>query len=128
MKITAHILRILLGVFLLMPVLALFGVIPQPSAEMYSEAGWEFMKALMDTGYMMPFIQISNVLCGILLLANRTALAAVMLVPLTLNIILFHIFLDATPVSASSSPAYILLIGNIIFLHQNRAKYKSILE
>lgn len=111
-----------------MPVLALFGIMPQPSAEMYSESGWQFIKALMDTGYMMPLVQIANVMCGILLLANRTALAAVMLVPLTINIILFHFFLDAAPISAAAIPAYVLLVGNIVFLYQNRSKYTQILS
>lgn len=128
MNIATHILRILLGLFLVMPLLAMTGVIPQPTAEMYSEPGWKFISALMETGYMMPLVSIANIVCGVLLLANRTALAAIMLVPLTINIVLFHVFLDASPISAGAIPAYVLLFGNIIFLYQNRSKYRGLIS
>lgn len=126
MKIVMTVLRILLGLFLMMPLLAMFGLIPEPTAEMYSPAGWAFISALMETGYMMPLVMVTNVICGVLLLLNRTALAAVILAPLTVNIVLFHVFLDPTPVSAASSPAYILLAMNLYFLWVNRQKYSPI--
>lgn len=49
---------------------------------------------LKSTGYFWPFLGVAELLCGILLLSQYMALlGAVMLVPLSLNILLFHLFL-----------------------------------
>jgi putative oxidoreductase len=124
MKIFTAILRTLFGLFLLIPVAGVFNLLPQPTAEMYTPQGWAFISALMQTGYMMPLVALTSFICGALFLLNHTALAAVLLAPFTVNVIAFHWFLDAAPVSASSIPAYILLALNIFFLWINWGKYR----
>ncbi|MGC4094872.1 MAG: hypothetical protein QM756_44535 [Polyangiaceae bacterium] len=48
----------------------------------------------MKTGYMFPFIKGTEVLAGLLLLANRfVPLALAVLAPIVLNIVAFHAFL-----------------------------------
>lgn len=127
MKITNIVLRTLLGLFLLMPLFAAFGLIPEPTEEMYSTPeAWAYMSALMDTGFMMWAITIVSVVCGVLFLIGRTALGAVLLAPFTVNVILFHIFLDSSPITPNAIPAYILLALNVYFLWINRAKYQEI--
>ncbi|MEK7137715.1 MAG: hypothetical protein AAB853_05535 [Patescibacteria group bacterium] len=63
MKILSLVLRILIGLFLLMPVAGAFGLFPEPTAEMYSPEGWAYMSALMATGYMMGEKRLSQQLC-----------------------------------------------------------------
>lgn len=126
MKHLLTVLRILLGLFLLMPILSILNIVPEPAAEMYTPEGWAFMSAMIQTGYLLPLVKLMNVVCGVLLLANRTALAAILLAPLTVNIVLFHIFLDATPLSPASLPAYFLLVMNVYYLWTNRNKYHTI--
>ena len=129
MKTLNHVLRFILGLLLLMPTAGALGLFPEPSADMYSSIeSWEFISALNSTGYMMPLITITTLLCALLLFANRTALAAVILAPFTVNVILFHLFLDASPISAAATPAYILLVLNIYFLWVNRNKYKVLMQ
>jgi len=123
MKILHTTLRILLGLFLLMPVAGVTGLIPEPTAEMYTPEGWVFMSALMSSGYMMPLIAITCGICAVLFLANRTALAAVLLAPFTVNVIAYHWFFDPTPISAESSLAYVLLVLNVFFLIRNKKAY-----
>jgi hypothetical protein len=103
MKILTIILKVLLGLLFIMPVLGTLGVFPAPTADLYTPQGWAFMSAMMATGYMMPLLGITFAICLILLVTGRTALMAIILAPVTVNIICFHVFLDATPVSASSS-------------------------
>jgi hypothetical protein len=126
MKIVNTILRVLLGLFLLMPVTGGLGMMPEPTEEMYSPEGWMFMSALMNSGYMMPLIALTCLACAILLFANRTALAAILLAPFTINVIAFHVFLDAAPISAAAIPAYILLMLNAYFLWVNTEKYRQL--
>ncbi|RNC79625.1 MAG: DoxX family membrane protein [Balneola sp.] len=68
--------------------------LPQPEL---SEAPMAFFGALMATGYMFPFIAVVEILAGALLLANRfVPVALVVVAPVTLHILLFHIFLDSS--------------------------------
>lgn len=65
-----------------------------PAPEMVG-APAEFFGALFATGYMLPFIAVAEILAGVLLLSNRfVPLALVLIAPVTLNILFFHLFLD----------------------------------
>lgn len=128
MKITNHILRILLGLLLLMPVAGTLGLMPEPTADMYTTTqAWDFISALANSGYMMPLIGVTAFICSILFFANKTALGAVILAPFTVNVIAFHLFLDASPISAGAIPAYILVALNLYFLWSNKAKYTAMM-
>ncbi|MFY7930785.1 MAG: DoxX family protein, partial [Oligoflexus sp.] len=64
--------------------------------------GQEFIKDLIATGYMLPLWKGSEVVTGVLLLLNRyVALATVLIAPVIVNIVAFHVFLDPgnTPIS-----------------------------
>ena len=53
-----------------------------------------FFKGLMGSGYFFPLLKCTETTCGLLLIIDRAApLALVVLAPITLNIILFHTFL-----------------------------------
>lgn len=126
MKTLNLVLRILLALILLMPVAGLLGIFPEPTAEMYTPEGWAYMSALMNTGYMMPLLTLVFFICAILLLVGKTALAAILLAPVTVNIITFHWFLDEFPIGASSILGYVVLLLNLYFLWVNREKYRSV--
>lgn len=123
MKALHHVLRILLGIIFLLPALGGLGVFPQPTADMYTSEGWAFIDALIRTGYMFPLIGVFSIIVALSAFANRTAFTAIMLLPFTVNIILFHVMLDAVPVSASSALAYIVAAINVFLLWYNWKKY-----
>lgn len=67
------------------------GLIPQPSVP---EPASAFLGALAATGYMLPLLKGTELLTGLLLLANRfVPLALVLLAPVVVNIVAFHLFL-----------------------------------
>lgn len=67
--------------------------IPPPTTPM-PEGALGFAGALMKTGYMMPLIKGVEVFAGVLLLLNRfVPLALVLLAPVIVNIVAFHVFL-----------------------------------
>ncbi len=114
--------RILLGIMLLVSGLNKFiGFMPAPE---FSAAAGKFFGALADTGYMIILIGFVEVVTGVLLLVNRyVALALVLLAPNTVNILLFHIFLDP----ANIVPGLILAVfqGYLVFV--NKEKFKELL-
>ena len=87
------ILRIILALGLLVFGLNKFiGFIPQP--ELSPEAAG-FMNSLIDTGYVLYFLGILEIFIGLLLLLKKwVPFALLVLVPISVNILLFHIFLD----------------------------------
>lgn len=97
--------RLLLGLlFLVMGLNGFLNFLPAP-ASIPPKAG-AFFGAMMATGYLVPLVSGTQVLAGVLLLINRfVPLALVILAPVIMNIIFYHIFLSPTmgiPVAAAA--------------------------
>lgn len=126
MKILHIVMKVLFILVLLMPVLGTAGVFPAPTAELYTANGWAFISALMQSGYMFPLIGLTCAATLILLFMNKTALAAVIIAPMTVNVMAFHWFVDKGPFDPSGILGYVLLVCNAYFLWVNRAKYRAL--
>ena len=59
-------------------------------------------------------------------IAGSFALAAVIVTPLTVNILCFHLFLDHSFFSPAAAPAWVLLVTNAYFLWLNWEKYEGL--
>jgi hypothetical protein len=124
MNILRVVLRVLICLLLLIPVLGTLGVFPAPTADLYTPSGWAFMSALMNASYLMPTLAILCAVCIVLFAIGRTALAAILLAPLTVNVIGFHAFVDTGLFTPSATLGLLLLVLNAFFLWDNRRKYK----
>ncbi len=102
--------RVLLGlIFVVFGANYFFNFLPQPP--MNEQAG-AFIGALIASGYLFPFMKIVDIAAGIMLLAGRfVPLALVLLAPIVLNILFFHVFLDS-----SGMPMTILIVVLELFL------------
>ncbi|MCE9618964.1 MAG: DoxX family membrane protein [Planctomycetes bacterium] len=89
--------RFLMGLmFLVFGLNGFLHFIPQPKDAM-PEGATAFINALMNTGFMFPLVAGTQVLVGILLLANRfVPLALVLIAPIIVVIVTFHLFLAPT--------------------------------
>ena len=94
-RILPHIVRILMGASLIVFGLNLFlNFLPQPTTPL-PPAALAFIGALAGTGYMLKMIGATQVIVGILLLANRfVPLALILFAPFLVNSLAFHIFLE----------------------------------
>ena len=82
-----------------------------------------FMHALIQTGYLMPLIAISEIIPGILLFINKwTGLALVWLMPISINIVLFHLKYDISTIG----PAALVAILNFTLIYVNWRKFKTL--
>jgi uncharacterized membrane protein YphA (DoxX/SURF4 family) len=83
--------RILMGLmFFVFGLNGFFNFIPPPSTPI-PEPAMDFIGALMKTGYMFQLIKGTEVLVGLLLLLNRfVPLALALIMPIIVNIVLFH--------------------------------------
>jgi uncharacterized membrane protein YphA (DoxX/SURF4 family) len=85
--------RVLMGViFLVMGLNGFLNFLPQPAT--MPEGAVAFGVALVKSGYMMPLLMGTQVIVGVLLLANRfVPLAVAVVAPIVVNIFAFHAFL-----------------------------------
>lgn len=122
-------LRVLLCLLLAMPILGVLGVFPPPTADMYNTPeAFAFIEMLMEGKYVNYIMGIVFVLTAILTITNRMAAAALLLLPVTVNIIAFHAFLDGGLLTAGAIMANALALINLYFLWTSRARYKTLLD
>jgi putative oxidoreductase len=113
--------RILLGIILVAFGLnKFFHFIPLPALP---ENANNFMESLNNTGYVLPLVGILEVMIGALLLTkNKVALALLILVPISVNILLFHLFLDIPGLLG----ALVVVALNAILIYKNWPRYRPI--
>ncbi|MGC9942245.1 MAG: DoxX family membrane protein [Verrucomicrobiota bacterium] len=116
--------RVLLGlVFFVFGLNGFFHFIPQPKDAM-SQGAMDFFGALMKTNYMIPLIFTTQVLGGALLLANRfVPLALVLLAPVIVNIILFHLYLAPSGIPVAS----VVLVLELFLAWSYRSAFRPML-
>lgn len=94
-------------------------------AMMPAAEGMAFIGALVATGYMMPLIGLVEVVSGALLLSNKyTAIALLILAPVSVNIVAFHLFLDP----GNIVPGLLVAIMNVYLLLANKSKFSDVLS
>lgn len=108
-----QIIRIVLGLILLLSGLnKLFEFIPTPAGNLIESFG--------KVDYIFPMVAILEIIIAALLLANKwVAFALVLLVPLSLNILLFHIYLNFDGII----PAIVVAVLNGILIYKQRRQY-----
>lgn len=127
-KITNIVFKVLLALLLVTPILGSLGIFPPPTAEMYqTREAYDFIIALLDVKYITWMMSVVFALCIVLIIRNKMALVALLLLPITLNIVGFHMFIDGGIFKAGALMGNLLLILNLYFLWQNRSKYKALL-
>ena len=114
--------RILLGLML-----AVFGfnkVVPfLPALEMSGEAA-VYMAGLSASKFTVPLIGIIEVGVGIALLFNKyVPLALILLAPISVNILLYHLVLDLPNMAVGTA----VFAFNLILLFVNKKSYASVL-
>jgi uncharacterized membrane protein YphA (DoxX/SURF4 family) len=119
-----HIARLLMGLaFFIFGLNGFLNFIPQPKTAM-PENVMAFMGGMMKTGYMMPLISGTQLLVGVLLLANLfVPLALALIAPVIVNIILFHVFLSP----AMMAPGIIVLVLELYLAWAYRAAFRPML-
>jgi hypothetical protein len=119
--------RILLGVIFASAALnyfwsVIFGWMFLPIS-ITAQAG-RFAGEIIQIGYLWPMMKLINLTAGILLLANRApAFAVALLLPVTVIIVWFQIFLNPLPVSVAT--AAVAVICELLLLRAYASRYAN---
>ena len=82
-----------------------------------------FMDALIKTGYMIPLIAISEIVPGFLLLINKwKGFALAWLVPISVNVVAFHLKFDIATIGAAAAIAVL----NALLIYANWSRFKGL--
>ena len=123
MKIAVIIVRILMGLMFAFASIAYFLKLMHEPEQIGNAK--IFNDGIAASIYLMPTVKIFELLCAIAFLSGRfVSLAAVVIFPIILNILMFHIFLMPSGIPL----AVLLLIGNLFLAYYYHDKYKSILS
>ncbi|QNN43577.1 MULTISPECIES: DoxX family membrane protein [Pedobacter] len=124
MKIAVIVVRVLLAAMYLFASVSYFLNL-MPKAPEMTAAQTTFMTGIMASVYLFPLIKITELIGGALLLINRTApLAAIIIFPVTLNVFLYHAFLGPKDLPMVA----VMLLFNLFLFYAYRAKYLPIVS
>jgi|TARA_B110000285_G_C14847463_1_gene478304 putative oxidoreductase len=117
------VLRILLGLlFFVIGLNKFFAFLPTPPM---NEAGSSFIGALISTGYMWQLVGITEIVSGILLLANKwKGLALIFAAIISVNIVLFRVILDSNAIGLALFAATL----NVLLIYFNWSNFKSLFQ
>ncbi len=119
--------KVLLSLLMVTPILGTLGLFPAPTPDLYgSPEAFQFITLLMGSGYVMWMSTVVYLIALFCLWTKRTALAALLLLPITLNIVGFHAFLDTGLFTAGAIMGNVFLLLNLAFLWQQRAQYATL--
>ena len=116
--------RVLLGLSLgVFGANGLFHFLPDPP-KLPGDAQ-NLLNAMIDTGYLMQLVCIVQIACGVALLLNRLVpLALLVLTPVSVNILCFHLALAP---GAEAIPGYVVFAINVLLLIAYRRQLTPVL-
>lgn len=124
MPLTTQVFQRLFGLALLSFVLMGTGLIPwqPPPVAIRAEP---LRDAIFSSGYIIPAVLIVYLLSGLAFVSNRfVALGCLVLFPVSLNILLFHGFLNPRSVPL----ALAVFVPNVLLMWTRRAAYRPLLK
>lgn len=129
MKTINTIIKVILSILLIMPIFGILGFFPEPTAEMYTnETAFQFIQILMASKYIMYMEGIIFAVVLFSIWTRREALAGLLLLPLTFNIVGFHAFLDGGPFTGGAIMGNVLLLINVYLVWAYRNQILPLLQ
>lgn len=121
-------LKVIFSLIMIFPIIGIFGIFPSPTREMYtSDIAFSFIEMLMATkyiNYLMAFVYVISLFA---LWSKREPLAALLMLPITINIVGFHAFLDGGLFTAGAVLGNLFFLLNLYFLWVYRSEYRNLL-
>ena len=122
--------KVVLSLILIMPVMGGLGIFPPPTADMYNTPeAFEFITLLSTFGVYINYALMAT--CALALIAlwiGREALAALLILPVTVNVIGFHLFLDGGLLTLSALMGNVMALLNLYLLYRHQNKYQPLLR
>lgn len=128
MKKISHIVaKVVFSLILLMPVLGVTGLFPPATRDLYnSDEAFAFIEALTVASYILYMMAVVHILAIIALWTRREVIGALLALPITLNVVGFHLMLDGGLFTAGASMGNVMLLINLYLLYIHRGKLMAL--
>lgn len=105
----------------------MFRIFPAPTADLYyTQEAFDFIMMLINVGYINMMMGIAATFSIFYILTNRLALAALLMLPITINIVASHAVLDNGLFTMGALLGNVFFLLNIYFLWKYRVQYKPL--
>ena len=122
------VLKVVLSLILITPILGLTGVFPAPTRDLYNtDEAYAFIQMMTEGRYISVIMAVVHVAALFCLWTRRTGLAALLVLPITVNVVAFHAVLDGGLLTPGAVLADIMLLINAYFLWDHRREYAPLL-
>ena len=129
MKIVNILAKVIFSLICVLPALGLTGIFPPPTRDLYNtDAAFAFILVIMESAQYIDYIMVAALLLAVgALWTKREALGALLALPVTVNVVGFHAFLDGGLLTGGAILGNIMLLINVYFLYKNREILQALL-
>lgn len=124
------VLKVILTLILISPIFGVLGFFPEPTRDLYNtDIAFNFIEVIMnDARYISYLMSLVFAVSTVLLWTKREALAAILILPITLNIVGFHLFLDGGLFTSGAIMGNVLFLLNLYFIWKNKEQYAGLIR
>lgn len=113
---------------MLLPIVGTTGLLGEATRELYNtDIAFSFIQMLTTVMYINYMMVAVLILALVALWTKREALAAILIAPISVNVVAFHLFLDGGLLTGGALLGNIMLLLNAYLLWRNRAAYRHLL-
>jgi hypothetical protein len=122
--------KVILSLILILPIAGATGLLGEATRDLYNtDQAFTFIQVLTDVAMYIDYMMAAVLLAALIALwTKREALAALLIAPITANVVGFHLFLDGGLLTGGAVLGNVMLLLNAYLLWVNRAAYKPLLS
>lgn len=121
--------KVIFSLILILPVVGITGMLGEPTRELYNtDQAYAFIEILTDVMYINYMMAVVHIIALIALWTKREALAALLELPITLNVFAFHLVIDGGMFTSGAVLANLMLLLNLYLLWKNRESYETLIR
>lgn len=121
--------KFLFSLIIILPIVGLTGALGEPTRELYNtDQAYNFILALTDVAYINYMMAVVHIIALFALWTKREALGALLVLPISLNVVGFHMMIDGGLFTAGALMGNIMLAINLYLLYKNRDILKALTQ
>lgn len=130
MKKYLHIIaKVVFSLILMLPIVGSTGMLGEATRDLYNtDEAFAFIESLNAVMYITYMMTAVHIIALIALWTRREALAALLELPITLNIVGFHLVLDGGLLTGGAMLGNLMLLLNLYLLRKNQEAYAALIR
>ena len=121
--------KIIFTLILILPILGITGIFPEATRDLYNtDQAFAFIQMLTSAVFIMYMMAAVHILAIVALWTRREVVGALLALPITLNVVGFHLFLDGGLFMGGAMPGNVMLLINLYLLYIHRDKLQELVK